>query len=121
MTFFFTRSSTRRPRFDPVRISRDPETGNAGSEPSAPIPGRIVNAGEQGVCVESDQALLPGTTVSIEMILPDGALQENVSRIQRGKVIWCRSIEPGRRRRFWAGIEILEKVMQARIPVLSLV
>lgn len=121
MTFFFTRQSKRRPRFDPVRISMDPKAGTSESEPSEPFPGRIVNAGEQGVCVETGLALEPGTTVSIEIAAPDGALRETVSRIHRGKVIWCRSRETGRGKRFGAGIEIAEKVMQAKIPVLSLV
>jgi len=117
MTFFFTRQSKRRPRFDPVRISMDPEAGTVGDEPSDPIPGRIVNAGKEGVCVESGQALEPGKTVCIELITPDGALRETVSRLRRGRVIWCRSLETGRGRRFGAGIEILEKVIQAKIPV----
>lgn len=121
MTYFFTRQSMRRPRFDPVRIFTDPETGTVGAESSEPIAGRIVNAGHQGVCVESSQALDPGTAVSLEMEIPDGALRETVSRIHRGKVIWCRSLDTDRGRRFGAGIEILEKVVQAKIPVTSLV
>lgn len=121
MTFFITRRSKRRPRFDPVRISVDPEEGTAGGEPAEQVPGRIVNTGEQGVCLESDHALEPGTNVSIEMVTPAEAVRETVSRIHRGKVIWCRSLETARGRRFGAGIEIVEKVMQAKIPVLSLV
>jgi|GEM_PF-814594 len=121
MTYFFTRQSKRRPRFDPVRIFTDPAAGAAASNSAEPVDGRIVNAGEQGVCVESSRALDPGTTVSLEMEIPDGALRENVSRIHRGKVIWCRSLQTGRGMRFGVGIEILEKVVQAKIPASSLV
>ena len=121
MTYFFTRQSKRRPRFDPVRISTDPEAGTTGADSSEPITGRIVNAGEKGVCVESSLSLDPGTAVSLEMVMPDGAHRESVSRIHRGKVIWCRVLDNGRDRRYGAGIEILEKVVQARIPVTSLV
>jgi hypothetical protein len=79
-----------------------------------------VNAGLQGVCIESAQSFEPGTRISIEMVPPDKGPQESVSRLRRGKVIWCQPVASGRDVRYGAGVEIFERVVQAEIPVLSL-
>jgi hypothetical protein len=121
MAIFFTRSSKRQMRFDPVCILRDRDAGTFGSESPDRIPGRIVNAGQQGVYTESSQALEPGTRVSIEMVPPGMDTRETAYKVRRGKVIWCRQLESSRECRYGAGIEILEKVVQAEIPVSSLV
>ena len=58
MAIFFTRSSKRRVCSEPIRIANYRVEDVLGGEPSDSIPGRIANAGQQGVYIESGRALL---------------------------------------------------------------
>jgi len=121
MTVFFTRSSRRKPRDDAVRIAPGVEASTPCGGTTEPISGRIVNAGRQGVYLETDHCLEPGTRVSIEIVPPGEPARRAVYKVRRGKVIWCRRLGAGRKRHYGAGIEILERVLQAEIPIASLV
>ena len=121
MTIFFTRSSSREARNDSVRVSKRLDDEQLCSDSLERIPGRIFNEGEHGVYIEIDHALEPGTKVNIEMVPPGVDIRKTAYKVHRGKIIWCRKIETGREDHYGAGIEIFEKVVQAEIPVLSLV
>ena len=119
MTVFFMRSSRRRQCDDVVRIASETGDDFAGGEAPQCAPGRIVNTGRHGVCLQTDHALEPGS--SIEIVHPGEQTRDTVYKVRRGRVIWCRKIEAGSGRLFGAGILIKERVMQAEIPAASLV
>ena len=121
MTVFFTRSSSLEARNDSIRVSKSLDDEQLCSDSSERIPGRIFNEGEHGVYIEIDHALEPGTKVNLERVPPGVETRKTVYKVHRGKVIWCRKVETGREDHYGAGIEIIEKVVRAEIPVLSLV
>jgi hypothetical protein len=78
------------------------------------IPGKICNQSRNGLYLETDRILEPGTNVSIKMISPQAGLSQNAYFMRDGQVIWCKKCDD-RMSRFGIGVKILRKVVQADV------
>ena len=78
------------------------------------IPAKLVNKSVEGLFIELESSLQPGTNISLKMISPERDLPENPYLMEDGLVIWCKKVD-GEASRFGAGIKILRKVVRADI------
>jgi hypothetical protein len=78
------------------------------------IPGKICNQSRDGLYMETDRTLEPGSNVSIKMVSPEADHPANAYYMRDGQVIWCKKIDD-RISRFGVGVKILRKVVQADV------
>ena len=78
------------------------------------IPVKLCNKSEEGLYIEIDRALMPGSNIRINMVSPDGYHPEDGYYMRDGRVIWCEKVGDAIAR-FGVGIKILRKVIQARV------
>jgi len=78
------------------------------------IPVKMYNQSEDGLYIEIDRALQPGSNVSIKMVAPERDHTEDAYFMNDGRVIWCKKVDD-KTSRFGVGIKILCKVVQAEI------
>ena len=80
------------------------------------IPVKMRNQSQEGIYIEIDQALEPGSNVSIKMVSPEWKDDhpENAYHMRDGKVVWCRQFHD-RPPRFGVGVKILRRVIQADV------
>jgi len=79
-----------------------------------PIPAKMVNQSDNGLYIEIDRDLQPGSNVRIKMVSPEGYYPEDAHYMRDGRVIRCDKIADATFR-FGIGIKILRKVIQARV------
>ena len=80
------------------------------------IPAKMVNQSEDGLFIEIDRCLQPGSNVMIKTAFPEDSCSEDAYYIRDGLVRWCEKVA-GPTSRFGVGIKILRKVVRA--PVLT--
>ena len=78
------------------------------------IPVKMYNQSEDGLYIETDRALQPGSNVSIKMVAPERDHPEDAYFMHDGRVIWCKKVDD-KTSRFGVGIKILCKVVQAEV------
>jgi hypothetical protein len=78
------------------------------------IPAKMVNQSDNGLYIEIDRDLQPGSNVRIKMISPNGYHPEEAHYMRDGRVMRCEKVHDGTAR-FGVGIKILRKVIQARV------
>ena len=78
------------------------------------IPAKMCNQSDEGLYIEIDRALMPGSNVRIKMASPQGYHPEDAHYLRDGRVIRCEKIDDTPPR-FGVGIKILRKVIQARV------
>ena len=78
------------------------------------IPAKMVNQSDNGLYIEIDRDLQPGSIVRIKMAPPEGNYPEEAHYMRDGRVVWCEKIDDATSR-FGVGIKILRKVIQARV------
>jgi len=78
------------------------------------IPVKMVNQSEDGLYIEMDRALQPGSNVSIKMVAPEKDHPEDAYFMHDGRVIWCKKVDE-KTSRFGIGVKILSKVVRAEI------
>jgi len=78
------------------------------------IPVTICNQCENGVYIEIDRALIPGSNISIKMVAPEKSRSEDAYFMRDGQVVWCKKVDD-ETSRFGVGIKILRKVVQADV------
>ena len=78
------------------------------------IPVKMYNQSEDGLYIEIDRALQPGSNVSIKMVAPERDHTEDAYFMHDGRVIWCKKADD-KTSRFGVGIKILCKVVQAEV------
>ncbi len=78
------------------------------------IPARMCNQSREGLYIETDCALEPGSNISIKMVSPEGNHPENAYHMRDGQVIWCKKIAE-HTSRYGVGVKILRKVVQADV------
>jgi hypothetical protein len=74
----------------------------------------MVNQSDNGLMIEIDRYLEPGSNVRIKMSFATPAAQNTSIFVRDGRVMWCRRAE-GANFKFAAGIKILRKVVQGNI------
>jgi len=78
------------------------------------IPAKLVNQSDNGFYINIDRELQPGSNVRIKMISPNGYHPEEAHYMRDGRVMRCEKVDDGTAR-FGIGINILRKVIQARV------
>ena len=78
------------------------------------IPVKMSNQSDEGLYIEIDRALMPGSNVRINMVSPEGYHPEEAHYMRDGRVIRCEKIDDATSR-FGVGIKILRKVIRARV------
>ncbi len=78
------------------------------------FPAKMGNQSSNGLYIEIDRDLQPGSNVKIRMISPNGDHPEEAHYIRDGRVMRCEKADDGPAR-FGVGIKILRKVIQARV------
>ena len=78
------------------------------------IPVKMCNQSEDGLYIEIDRALQPGSNVSIKIVAPEGDNPEDAYYMNNGRVIWCKKVD-GETSRFGVGLKILRKVVRAEV------
>jgi len=78
------------------------------------IPVKMCNQSTEGLCIEIDRALHPGSNVSLKMVSPEAGHPEDAHYICDGRVIWCQKVNGGISR-FGVGIKILRRVVRADV------
>ena len=100
----------------PIWVILSIDDAQSGRVKNHMIPGKICNQSEDGLGIEIDRCLPPGSNVRIKIASkPQSALAE-LYYIRDGLVRWCERLAAPSGR-FGAGIKILRKVVQA--PVLT--
>lgn len=78
------------------------------------IPVKMYNQSEDGLYMEIDRFLQPGSNVSIKMVAPEGDHPEDAYYMHDGRVIWCQKVDD-ETSRFGVGVKILRKVVRAEV------
>lgn len=78
------------------------------------IPVKMYNQSRDGLYIETDCALEPGSNISIKMVSPERDHPEEAYFINDGRIIWCKKVD-AKTSRFGVGVKILCKVVQAEI------
>ena len=78
------------------------------------ISAKIVNQSDNGLKIESERYLEPGSNIRIKMAFDDDSGLEEAYYVRDGRVVWCQKTDSSPFR-FKAGINILRKVIQGNI------
>ena len=78
------------------------------------LPARLRNQSEEGLCIEIDHSLQPGSILSIKMTTAAEAHSEDAYYMYDGRVIWCKKIDK-KARRYGGGVQLIRKVVRADI------
>jgi hypothetical protein len=78
------------------------------------IPAKMVNQSDNGLYIEIDRDLQPGSNVRIKMVFQEESCYDEAYYIRDGRVIWREKVDNGTTR-FGVGIKILRKAIQAYI------
>ena len=79
------------------------------------IPAKMVNQSEDGLYIEIDRALQPGSDVHFKMIGPEKNHPEDAYFMNDGRVVWCNRIDK-KTSRFGVGVKILKRTDGGTIP-----
>ncbi len=80
----------------------------------ASIPARMVNKSEDGLLIELDSSLQPGSNIKLKMVALERDLPEIPYHMKDGLVIWCQKADD-ETACYGAGVKILRKVVRADI------
>jgi hypothetical protein len=78
------------------------------------IPVKMCNQSDEGLYIEIDHALMPGSNVRINIMSPEKYHSGEAYYVWDGRVIRCDKVA-GATSSFGVGIKILRKVIQARV------
>ena len=78
------------------------------------VPGKMYNQCQDGIYIEIDRALKPGSNVSIKMIEPEKDSLEDAYFMYDGQVQWCKKIND-KPSSFGIGVKIRSKVVRAEV------
>ena len=78
------------------------------------IPVKMYNQSEDGLYIEIDRVLQPGSNVTIKMVAPERDHPEDAYFIHDGRVVWCKKVDD-KTSCFGVGVKILTKVVRAEV------
>ncbi len=78
------------------------------------IPAKMVNQSDNGLSIEIDRDLQPGSNVRIKMDSPEGYHPEEAHYMLDGRVMRCEKVDDATFR-FGVGIKILRKTIQIQV------
>ena len=97
-----------------IQILLAPEHSNGRKKSYDLLPAKLRNQSEEGLYIEVDHTLQPGSTLTIKMAAPAQDHPEDVYYNYDGRVVWCKKIDE-KAARFGGGIKITRKVIRADI------
>jgi hypothetical protein len=74
----------------------------------------MCNQSDEGLYIEINRAIMPGSNVRIKMVSPEEYHPEEAYYLCDGRVIRCEKVDDATSR-FGVGIKILRKVIQAQV------
>lgn len=99
---------------DTIKVLLIPVDFEGRKDSSDLIPAKIVNQSDNGLCIESDCDLQPGSNVRIKLVLQEESCFDEIYYIRDGRVIWCEKVDDTASC-FGVGIKILRRTLQAHI------
>ena len=108
------RHSPRQRKEDTINVLLIPDDLEDRKDSCDLIPARMVNQSDNGLYIEIDRGLQPGSNVRIKMISPEGYHPEEVYYMRDGQVTSCEKVDDTTSR-FGVGIKILRKVIQTHV------
>jgi Tfp pilus assembly protein PilZ len=78
------------------------------------VPVKMYNQSDDGLYIEVDRVLQPGSNVTIKMVAPERDHPEAAYFMHDGRVIWCKKVDD-KTSRFGVGVKILTKVVRAEV------
>lgn len=78
------------------------------------LSGTLLNQSPEGLYLEIDQALQPGSTIIVKMAGPDGDLWGPYT-LHRGRVAWCRPLAGRTLPLYGVGVKVYERVVQTAL------
>lgn len=108
------RHSPRQDEDATIQVLVAPDDSRGGQDQCNLIPVKMGNQSREGLYIEIDRAIEPGSNVSIKMVSPEADQPENAYYMRDGQVIWCKKF-PDRTPRFGIGVKILRRVVQADV------
>ncbi len=96
-----------------VQVLLTPDYSRDRKEPYDSIPAKMCNRCDEGLYIEIDRALKPGSNIDIKMV-PTADCSENVYYVKNGRVIWCKKVKdeiPC----FGIGVKLLREVVRAGV------
>jgi hypothetical protein len=97
-----------------IQVLVSPEYSKVRRDDGDLIPAKMCNQSAEGLGIEIDSALHPGSNVRLKMVSPQEDHPADAHYICEGRVIWCKKVN-GKTSRFGAGIKILRKVVEADV------
>jgi len=80
------------------------------------IPVKMYNQSEDGLYIEIDRALQPGSSVSIKMVAPEEDHPEDAYYMHNTRVVWCAKVDD-ETSRFGIGVKILRSIVRAEVLI----
>ena len=97
-----------------IQVLMTPDDYTAPKDRRDFIPVKMYNQSEDGLYIETDRALQPGSNVTIKMVAPERDHPENAYFMHDGRVIWCKKVDD-KTSRFGVGVKILSKFVRAEV------
>ena len=97
-----------------IQVLLNNGAGKGGEGNIGLIPGIMRNHSRDGLYIETDRNLEPGSNISIKIVPPEDCQPENPYYMRDGRVIWCQRIDD-RQSLFGAGVKVLRKFVQADV------
>jgi len=114
MAEFNRRHFPRQNAADTIQVLLIPDDFEGFKDSCELIPAKMVNQSDNGLYIEIDRDLMPGSNVRIKMVSPEGYYPEEAHYMRDGRVIRCEKVADPTPR-FGVGIKILRKVIQAQV------
>lgn len=99
---------------DTIQVLRIPDGIEGHKDSCDLITAKMVNQSDNGLYIEIDRDLQPGSNVRIKMVTPEGYHSEEAYCLCDGRIIRCEKVDDATSR-FGIGIKILRKVIQTRV------
>jgi hypothetical protein len=98
-----------------IQVLLAPDHSNGRKDTSYDLlPAKLCNQSEEGLYIEIDHTLRPGSTLSIKMASAVADHPEDAYAMYDGRVIWCKKVNE-KAPRFGGGVKIVRKVVRADV------
>ena len=97
-----------------IQVLLAPGHSNGGKDSYDLLPAKLLNQSEEGLYIEIDHTLRPGSTLSIKMTSPVEDHPEDAYYMYDGRVVWCKKVDE-KTPRFGGGVKIVRKVVRADV------
>ena len=97
-----------------IQVLLAPDHSNDHKDKYDLLPAKLCNQSEEGLYIEIDHTLQPGSTLSIKLATPLEDHPEDPYSMYDGRVMWCKKVDE-KTFRFGGGVKIVRKVVRADV------